>query len=186
MEIPPRVGWISHHLPQNGWIKIQPSLTWAKARRKNLKNFYDPTTQSSQMGVYLGFSNLLNNSNCESESLLPFSQILILKVKEYCHSHQFQDLFCLKWETCLSSIVPQLAWTNPTQLSGLSGKFLDSWESYRRVPHLQTRCQTNSMQVAAVLWVWVSIHDGEIKLHPFVFMKVQTQDKILNSCWESS
>ena len=63
MEIPPPgVGWISHHLPQNGWIKIQPSLTWAKARRKNLKNFYDPTTQSSQMGVYLGFSNLLNNS----------------------------------------------------------------------------------------------------------------------------
>ena len=27
MKIPPGIGWISHHLPQNGWMEIQPSLS---------------------------------------------------------------------------------------------------------------------------------------------------------------
>ena len=31
MEIPPGVGWISHHLPQNGWMEIQPSLSQSQA-----------------------------------------------------------------------------------------------------------------------------------------------------------
>ena len=60
MEIPPGVGWISHHLPQTGWMEIQPSLSQSQAW--NFKKFYDPTMQSSQMGVYLGVPNLLNNS----------------------------------------------------------------------------------------------------------------------------
>ena len=59
MEIPPGVGWISHHLPQTGWMEIQPSLSQSQAW--NIKKFYDPTMQSSQMGVYLGVPNLLNN-----------------------------------------------------------------------------------------------------------------------------
>ena len=37
MEIPPRVGWISHHLPQNGWMEIQPSFSQSQAW--NFKKF---------------------------------------------------------------------------------------------------------------------------------------------------
>ena len=27
MKIPSGIGWISHHVPQNGWMEIQPSLS---------------------------------------------------------------------------------------------------------------------------------------------------------------
>ena len=80
MEIPPRVGWISIHLSQNGWMEIQPSFGQRQTR------FYDQ------------FSNF---------QLFLFGVFKTLKVKVDYHSLEFGDFLQLKWGTLWSSIVPR-------------------------------------------------------------------------------
>ena len=78
MEIPPRVGWISIHLFQNGWMEIQPSFGQRQTR------FYDQ------------FSNFL---------LFLFGVFKTMKVKVDYNSLEFGDFLQLRWGTLLSSIV---------------------------------------------------------------------------------
>ena len=78
MEIPPRVGWISIHLSQNGWMEIQPSFGQRQTR------FYDQ------------FSNFL---------LFLFGVFKTMKVKVDYNSLEFGDFLQLRWGTLLSSIV---------------------------------------------------------------------------------
>ena len=74
MEIPPRVGWISIHLSQNGWMEIQPSFGQRQTR------FYDQ------------FSNFL---------LFLFGVFKTMKVKVDYNSLEFGDFLQLRWGALL-------------------------------------------------------------------------------------
>ena len=118
----------------DGWKSNHP---WAKARPENFKKLYGPLMQSSQNGVYLGGVGVklpLFFSFLFSFFFFFFFGggvylicwiITTVKVAVDCHSPIFlywkwkcivvihsnlEVCFQFKWETRLSSIVPQLAW----------------------------------------------------------------------------